>query len=72
MMEEVHSIFAAGAGAVTKLVDYTPVDGSPRFIERLFNPKYPYEYLDTVGADAMTQKIKRIEEFYQSRHLLKE
>ena len=49
MMEEVHSIFAAGAGAVTKLVDYTPVDGSHCHIERLFNPKYPYEYLDTVG-----------------------
>ncbi|MBE6558335.1 MAG: coproporphyrinogen dehydrogenase HemZ [Ruminococcaceae bacterium] len=72
MMEEVHSIFAAGAGAVTKLVDYTPVDGSPRFIERMFNPKYPYEYLDTVGADAMTHKINRIEEFYQTRRLLEE
>ena len=72
MMEEVHSIFAAGAGAVTKLVDYAPVDGSPRFIDRLFNPKYPYEYLDTVGAEAMTAKIKHIEAFYASRQLLDE
>ncbi len=72
MMEEVHSIFAAGAGAVTKLVDYTPVDQSPRFIDRLFNPKYPYEYLNSVGADAMKQKIQRIEDFYRSRSLLEE
>ena len=72
MMEEVHSIFAAGAGAVTKLVDYAPVDGSPRHISRLFNHKYPYEYLDTVGSDAMTQKITAIEEFYHSRRLVEE
>ncbi len=40
MMEELHSVFSAGAGAVTKLV-------SPdrRKIERLFEQKYPYEYL---------------------------
>ncbi len=40
MMEEFHSVFSAGAGAVTKLV-------SPdrKYIERLFNQKYPYEYL---------------------------
>ncbi|MGI6167707.1 MAG: coproporphyrinogen dehydrogenase HemZ [Eubacteriales bacterium] len=44
MMEEVHTIFAAGAGAVTKLVRYDP-EGSGTFIMRLFNPKYPYEYL---------------------------
>lgn len=39
-MEEVHSIFAVGAGAVTKLVR----DGDAK-IERLFMPKYPYEYI---------------------------
>lgn len=45
MMEELHSIFAAGAGAVTKLVKYRrPEDGGSR-IERIFMPKYPYEYL---------------------------
>ncbi len=40
MMEEFHSVFSAGAGAVTKLV-------SPdrNTIERIFNQKYPYEYL---------------------------
>ena len=43
MMEELHSIFAVGAGAVTKLVREAP-DGK-RQISRIFNPKYPYEYL---------------------------
>jgi len=45
MMEEIHSIFAAGAGAVTKLVDNTNPSTEHREIERLFNQKYPYEYL---------------------------
>lgn len=40
MMEEIHSVFAAGAGAVTKLV---AKDGS--VIKRAAMPKYPYEYL---------------------------
>lgn len=70
MMEEVHSIFAAGAGAVTKLVDYAPVDGSPRYIERMFNPKYPYEYLDDAGVVSMKEKLKRAEEFYRERSML--
>lgn len=42
MMEELHSIFGVGAGAVTKLVEHTA--GAPR-IKRIFAPKYPYEYL---------------------------
>ncbi len=41
MMEEIHTIFAAGAGAVTKFV----LDQGGK-IERIFNPKYPYEYLE--------------------------
>ncbi len=45
MMEEVQTIFAAGAGAVSKLVDNGGIrDGKSR-IKRIFNPKYPYEYL---------------------------
>ena len=48
MMEEVQSIFAVGAGAVTKLVDRS--DKSKPRIERLFNPKYPYEYLSRASA----------------------
>jgi oxygen-independent coproporphyrinogen-3 oxidase len=45
MMEEIHSIFAAGAGAVGKLVDNTVENCNKRDIERLFHQKYPYEYL---------------------------
>lgn len=70
MMEEVHSIFAAGAGAVTKLVDYAPVDGSPRYIERLFNPKYPFEYLDETGTASLQGKLARAEAFYRERSML--
>ena len=40
MMEEVHSIFAAGAGAITKMV--AP---DRKTIVRSAMPKYPYEYL---------------------------
>ena len=58
MMEEYHTIFAAGAGAVTKLVDYkTPNKGGCR-IKRIFNPKYPYEYLR--GAGELREKYRRI------------
>ena len=44
MMEEVHSIFACGASAVTKFVSLPDANGNVR-IERIFEPKYPYEYL---------------------------
>ena len=50
MMEEVQTIFAVGAGAVTKLVDYKkPSDGTTRIVRR-FNPKYPYEYLREINS----------------------
>ncbi len=45
MMEETHSIFAAGAGAVTKLVETEGNMHKIVKIDRIFNPKYPYEYL---------------------------
>ncbi|MBR2589437.1 MAG: coproporphyrinogen dehydrogenase HemZ [Clostridia bacterium] len=41
MMEEVHHVFGAGAGAVTRLVDT-----DTRSIRRIYNYKYPYEYID--------------------------
>lgn len=44
MMEEVHSIFSCGASAVTKFVSLPDDEGNVR-IERIFQPKYPYEYL---------------------------
>ncbi len=72
MMEEVQTIFAVGAGAVTKLVDYrkNEPDGKTRIL-RLFNPKYPYEYLerakDTDGAKKAEGKpLEQILEFFSS------
>ena len=67
MMEEVHSIFAAGAGAVCKMVDYQPANGGKPVIERLFYPKYPYEYLED---DSTQQKTAAMEEFYIRHGLL--
>ena len=45
MMEEVQTIFAVGAGAVSKLVDKCDIGSKNTRIKRIFNPKYPYEYL---------------------------
>ena len=45
MMEEVQTIFAVGAGAVSKLVDYKGLGARDTRIKRLSNHKYPYEYL---------------------------
>ncbi len=68
MMEEVHSIFAAGAGAVTKLVDYAAEgSGKKTFIRRVANPKYPYEYLEGDSGEAQAAAIT---EFYGSRGLI--
>ena len=67
MMEEVHSIFAAGAGAVSKLVDYRPDRGGKPIIERLFYPKYPYEYLRD---ESTAEKLSRMEEFYREHGML--
>ena len=61
MMEEIHSIFAAGAGAVSKFVDFAPKNGEKRTIERFFNQKYPYEYL---AEDKTEEKIRAAREFY--------
>jgi oxygen-independent coproporphyrinogen-3 oxidase len=67
MMEELHSIFAAGAGAVTKLVDNTGKDTSGKSIERLFNQKYPYEYLkEDRSAEFREAAIK----FYKEHSLI--
>ena len=67
MMEEYQSIFAAGAGAVTKVVDYRPDSGKSPLIDRYFNHKYPFEYLRDHGQD---DKIAFIEKFYEERGLL--
>ncbi len=67
MMEEIHSIFALGAGAVSKMVDYRPQDGGKPIIERLFYPKYPYEYLKDHSTG---EKIAAMEAFYRDHHLV--
>ena len=60
MMEEVHSIFAVGAGGVTKMVSR---DGSN--IKRISAPKYPYEYLDPAIHDkAMNNILGTAESFF--------
>lgn len=44
IMDETHTILACGASAVTKLKQ-----PGGTFIERIFNYKYPYEYIDRFG-----------------------
>ncbi len=60
MMEETHSIFAIGAGAVTKLVQISD-NGERTKISRLFNQKYPYEYLSDNKSEEM---LAQVEKFY--------
>ncbi len=43
MMEEKQTIFAVGAGAVTKLIKQKK--NGDTLLKRIFQPKYPYEYL---------------------------
>ncbi len=58
MMEETHSVFAVGAGAVTKLRNpYTSE------IERIFNYKYPYEYIGNF--EEIQRRKEGIAEFYK-------
>lgn len=58
MMEECHPVIAVGAGAVTKLKKY----GSPE-IERVYNFKYPYEYISRF--DEITERKKLIGDFFE-------
>lgn len=59
MMEECHTILSCGGGAVTKLK--APHSNE---IERIFNFKYPFEYIS--GFDELTDRKKRITEFYRT------
>ena len=68
MMEELHSIFAVGAGAVTKLVDNTDgTNSSKKKIVRLFNQKYPYEYLNE---DKSEEFYKAAISFYEEHNMI--
>ncbi len=57
MMEECHSVLAVGAGAVTRL---KAPHGDK--IDRIFNFKYPYEYID--GFDELIDRKQAVTQFY--------
>ena len=59
IMEEVHSILSAGAGGSTKLVLPGRRHGK---IERIFNYKYPTEYIDRF--DTILERKKGVNTFY--------
>ncbi len=58
IMEEVQTILALGAGAVTKLVDQ-----ESGLIERVFNYKFPYEYINQF--DEMLKRKGQVKGFYE-------
>lgn len=62
MMEEIHTVLAAGGGAVTKLRDPFSDD-----IERIYNFKYPYEYIGRFEEQA--ERKKRIADFYNTKFI---
>ena len=57
IMDETHTILACGASAVTKLK--AP---SENYIERIYNFKYPYEYISRF--EELIKRKERIGEFY--------
>ena len=57
IMDETHTILACGASAVTKLKD-----PSQKNIKRIFNFKYPYEYIS--GFSELISRKEEIGEFY--------
>ncbi len=58
IMDETHSILATGAGGVTKLKN----PHGPK-IERIFNFKFPYEYIDRF--DLMNERKEQVKDFYE-------
>lgn len=58
IMDETHTILATGAGGVTKMKD---PHGSK--IERIFNFKFPYEYVDSF--DLMNKRKEQVRDFYE-------
>ena len=58
IMDETHTILSCGASAVTKLRR-----NNPQKIERIFNFKYPYEYIDNF--DEQLKRKAKILEFYK-------
>ncbi len=74
MMEETQSIFAVGAGAVTKLVTQDEKNANAKRIERIFTPKYPYEYLreyenrKNLTQEEKNRKINKIFDFFGKQY----
>lgn len=60
IMEEIHTILSAGAGGSTKLVIPGKRHGK---IERIFNFKYPTEYIDRF--EEILARKKGVEDFYE-------
>ena len=58
MMEECHSVLACGGGAVTRL------KAPSGKIQRIFNYKYPFEYIS--GFDTVLERKKGITRFYET------
>ncbi|MBQ7123177.1 MAG: coproporphyrinogen dehydrogenase HemZ [Oscillospiraceae bacterium] len=58
IMDETHTILATGAGGVTKMKD----PHGPK-IERIFNFKFPYEYIDRF--DLMNERKEQVRDFYE-------
>lgn len=58
IMDETHTILSAGAGGVTKMK--APYD---KKIERIFNFKYPYEYIERF--EQMNERKEQVKEFYE-------
>ena len=61
MMDEIHTVFGVGASAVTRL---TATEGDKQRIKRIFEAKYPYEYLRDHEGDALAGRRKRLEAEY--------
>lgn len=57
VMDETHTILACGSGGVTKLKR-----NNPDYLERIFNFKYPYEYIDRFYE--LIQRKSGIMQFY--------
>lgn len=57
VMDETHTILACGSGGVSKLKD-----SEKDYLERIFNFKYPYEYIDRF--DEIIERKSIIERFY--------
>lgn len=58
IMDETHTVLSAGAGGVTKMK--APYD---KKIERIFNFKYPYEYIERF--ELMNERKEQVRNFYE-------